>query len=131
VSKIDELVKWIDNNAQTWFHGYSLVILTIAWTLMYSSLEWTPEDNTGSIKLDTVWGERNNGAMIQESLPENFIKPIMVGYLVQPGDSLYAICATLETDCDRLIDINNLQPPYTLYVGQRLEYETPPTYSQG
>lgn len=44
------------------------------------------------------------------------------GYTVQSGDSLSAIAAQYGLDWRTLAQRNNLQAPYTIYVGQRLSF---------
>ncbi|MEQ8710395.1 MAG: LysM peptidoglycan-binding domain-containing M23 family metallopeptidase [Rhodospirillales bacterium] len=43
-----------------------------------------------------------------------------VTYLVQSGDTVYAISRRFNVSVRSIIDLNNLQPPYLLYVGQRV-----------
>ena len=43
-----------------------------------------------------------------------------VAYLVQSGDTVYAISRRFSVSVRNIIDLNNLQPPYLLYVGQRV-----------
>tara|TARA_R110002110_G_scaffold3305_14_gene16910 strand:+ start:93 stop:1190 length:1098 start_codon:yes stop_codon:yes gene_type:complete len=43
-----------------------------------------------------------------------------VAYLVQSGDTVYAISRRFNVSVRNIIDLNNLQPPYLLYVGQRV-----------
>lgn len=42
-------------------------------------------------------------------------------YRVQPGDTLYSIAWRYGLDYPRLAAANNIPPPFTIYVGQRLE----------
>ncbi|HKM39914.1 MAG TPA: L,D-transpeptidase family protein [bacterium] len=41
-------------------------------------------------------------------------------YIVQPGDSLWAIASQYGTNVQALASINNLHPPYIIYPGQKL-----------
>ena len=41
-------------------------------------------------------------------------------YTVKPGDSLRAVAAKFNISISTLISLNNLRPPYTIYLGQRL-----------
>jgi len=41
-------------------------------------------------------------------------------YTVRPGDTLYEIARSWELPLDSIIAVNNLAPPYTIYVGQQL-----------
>ncbi|HEX6866905.1 MAG TPA: LysM peptidoglycan-binding domain-containing M23 family metallopeptidase [Caulobacteraceae bacterium] len=48
-------------------------------------------------------------------------------YVVEPGDTLYAISRKLGTTVDKLADDNNLSPPYSLRPGQTLKGPAPKT----
>ncbi len=41
-------------------------------------------------------------------------------YRVQPNDTLYAIAVRFGVPFEQLARVNNIAPPYQLYVGQRL-----------
>ncbi|GAP62946.1 hypothetical protein ARMA_1369 [Ardenticatena maritima] len=44
---------------------------------------------------------------------------------MQEGEWLYAIARTYGVSPDAIIAANNLQPPYTVYPGQKLIIPTP------
>lgn len=44
----------------------------------------------------------------------------VVSYVVQRGDTLYAIARRFNVPVRRVIELNNFNPPYTLLVGQRV-----------
>ena len=46
-------------------------------------------------------------------------------YLVQRGDTTYAVARRFDIPVKSLIDANNLQPPYGLLAGQRLTIPRP------
>ncbi|WP_152918084.1 LysM peptidoglycan-binding domain-containing protein, partial [Ardenticatena maritima] len=46
-------------------------------------------------------------------------------HVVQEGEWLYAIARTYGVSPDAIIAANNLQPPYTVYPGQKLIIPTP------
>ncbi|MDX1710858.1 MAG: M23 family metallopeptidase [Rhodovibrionaceae bacterium] len=49
-------------------------------------------------------------------------------YTVRKGDTAYGISRRFNVDLRALIDANNLRPPYTLSVGQRLRLPAPPVH---
>jgi hypothetical protein len=46
-------------------------------------------------------------------------------YTVKPGDSLQGVCLSLNINCERVKELNNLTYPYSLRLGQSIVYETP------
>ncbi len=50
------------------------------------------------------------------------------GYLVQPGDTLHAIAFRSGQDISELMRVNNLTPPYTLYPGMTINFDTTSEY---
>ncbi|MGD8191729.1 LysM peptidoglycan-binding domain-containing protein [Brevibacillus ginsengisoli] len=43
-----------------------------------------------------------------------------MNYVVRPGDTLIGIATQFGVPWTEIVRVNNLQPPYSLYVGQRL-----------
>ncbi len=51
-------------------------------------------------------------------------------YIVQPGDTLYAIAFRLGMDYRALAALNQIEAPYTIFVGQSLATEAPEVVAQ-
>ncbi|MFY8106522.1 MAG: peptidoglycan DD-metalloendopeptidase family protein [Elstera sp.] len=49
---------------------------------------------------------------------------IRASYVVQRGDTVYALAREFKVPVKTLIDVNDIQPPYQLLVGQRLSVPT-------
>lgn len=54
---------------------------------------------------------------------------IRASYVVQRGDTVYALAREFKVPVKTLIDVNDLQPPYQLLIGQRLSVPTEQTYT--
>ena len=55
--------------------------------------------------------------------PQNYGRDLVVGpdYVVEPGDTLYAVAFRLGMDYRTLASLNNIDPPYVIRVGQALK----------
>jgi lipoprotein NlpD len=47
-------------------------------------------------------------------------QPIVEEYVVKQGDTVSKIASTYNMDPEQLVAINNLLPPYRIFVGQKL-----------
>lgn len=54
---------------------------------------------------------------------------IRASYVVQRGDTVYALAREFKVPVKTLIDVNDLQPPYQLLIGQRLSVPTEQTHT--
>jgi LysM repeat protein len=50
-------------------------------------------------------------------------QPVTAEYEVQKGDTINKIAAANNMDPERLVALNNLAPPYTIAVGQKLKID--------
>lgn len=57
--------------------------------------------------------------------PQNLTEITTSEYNVEPGDTLFAIAFYSGNDYRELAKINNIQPPYTLNIGQRILLDPP------
>jgi hypothetical protein len=57
-------------------------------------------------------------------VPKPEEKPIPVlTYQVVDGDTLTGICIDIKVDCSTIITLNNLQKPYSVFVGQKIRFQ--------
>jgi hypothetical protein len=80
-----------------------------------------------SVPTATPWSEETPDPIFLE---EGSVTPISGGertggsgetYIVQPGDSPYAICLKFDCDYNDLLELNGITDPTTLHVGQELK----------
>lgn len=60
-------------------------------------------------------------AAVRESAAKPVIASVPDNYQVQRGDTVYALARKFEVPVKALIDLNQLQPPYALVAGQKLQ----------
>jgi lipoprotein NlpD len=51
-------------------------------------------------------------------------QPIVEDYEVKKGDTIYKIAAAHNMDPDRLVALNNIAQPYTIFEGQKLKIDS-------
>lgn len=66
-------------------------------------------------------GGRSAGSGRQDAA----LKQLPPHHIAQKGDTVYSIARRYGIPADSIVAANNLQPPYTLFVGQRLVLPTP------
>ena len=73
----------------------------------------------------TVSSPKGSGAIIMHNQASQFVAP--VNYVVKSGDTLIAIAWRYGWDYKRLAQLNDIAPPYTIYVGQNIVFNATTT----
>jgi LysM repeat protein len=51
-------------------------------------------------------------------------KPLpILNYQVVDGDTLTSICSDLKVECSKIIELNNLSKPFTVFIGQKIRFQ--------
>lgn len=136
-------LNWIDENNNFYFQIIAIVILTLALFISFSSLSGTSSasvfasDESDDVYITNNFNRGLNSGSERRVVPseifsvsedgeteesEAVVVPQTDVYIVRQGESLYYICGKLEVDCDEVKELNGLEYPYSLSVGQRVEF---------
>lgn len=119
----EEVGFYLAKNTDLAWQTLVILMLTVAFFLMYSSSGNQKEEEPETVILRSHFKEPMPPYELQEvGLSGKPIDKDLKRYMVQPNDTLWGISLKLETTVERLSDLNELQPPYILSIGQVLVY---------
>lgn len=141
LKNLDNFFEWIDRNNSFYFQILGIAILTAGMLLSFqvfpqsaSSTAYASDNEEPKVHLFQIYNDFDNDDKLEEIYIEPDVSLIDAEtasleevteqklYKVKNGDTLYAIAKKLKTNSENLKELNNLQYPYTLSIGQELIY---------
>ena len=137
-------IKWVDENNSFYFQIIGILILTAGLIVSFGGLSAGKSNSVSAYASDStnqvhVYSNFRNVVRNPEStgqvLPLEIIfteeitesseavpEIVYDFYRVKRGDTLYAICQKLDINCDEVKEINDLEHPYALSLGQEIQF---------